>query len=180
MRPITLASKRGAPRHTSRHAPLMSSTLRQRVLGSLHWACPDDLPGGLRFEYREFVCEGIDAFPRLCGGLLDDNEFGESGDEEGPRLLEFFVAYFGKRLDDALDVLPRHIVGMLLSNFLNEFRLRHQLGHVSPCFRIALGVTTLTLDLRWRELGGRVRRDKAGRHAIAALSRIPEILHVQT
>ena len=144
MRPIALASKRGAPRHTGRHAPLMSSTLRQRVLGSLHWACPDDLPGGLRFEYRRFLCEGIDAFPRLCGGLLDDNEFGESGDEEGARLLEFFVAYFGKRLDDALDVLPRHIVRMLLSNFLNEFRLRHQLGHVSPCCRIALCVSTLS------------------------------------
>jgi hypothetical protein len=141
--PITLASKGGAPRHTGRHAQSMSSTLRHRVLGSLHWACPDDLPSGLRFEYRRFLCEGIDAFPSLCGGLLDDNEFGESGDEEGPCFLEFFVAYFGKRLDDALDVLPRHIVRMLLSNFLNEFRLRHQLGHASPCFRIALCVTTL-------------------------------------
>src|SRR5258706_595117 len=132
MRPITLASKRGAPRHTGRHAPLMSSTLRQRVLGSLHWACPDDLPGGLRFEYRRFLCEGIDAFPRLCGGLFFYNEFCEFRGGESPPLLLFFFSHFCKRLDDALDVLPRHIVRMLLSNFLNEFRLRHQLGHVSP------------------------------------------------
>src|SRR5215468_3614591 len=132
----------------------MSSTLCHSVLGSLDGACPDDLPSGLRFKYRRFLCEGIYAFPRLCGGLLDDNEFGESGDEERPRFLEFFVAYFGKRLDDAFDVLPRHIVRMLLSDFLNEFRLRHQLGHVTPCFRIALGGTTLTSNLRWRELGG--------------------------
>jgi|SRR6266404_6435161 hypothetical protein len=59
------------------------------------------------------------------------NEFGESGHKEGSRFLELFVAYLGKRLDDALDVLPRHIVRMLLSDSLNELRLRHQLGHVS-------------------------------------------------
>src|SRR5258708_35141308 len=110
----------------------MSSTLRHRVLGSLDRARPDDLPSGLRFEYRRFLSERIDAFPRLCGGLLDDNKFCESWHEEGPRFLEFFVAYFGERLDDALDVLARHIVGMLLSDFLNELRLRHQLGHVPP------------------------------------------------
>jgi hypothetical protein len=100
------------------------------VFGSLYRACPDDLPGGLRLEYRRFLCKRIDALPRLCGGLLDDNEFGESGHKEGSRFLEFFVAYFGERLDDALDVLPRHIVRMQLSDFLNELRLRHQVGYV--------------------------------------------------
>src|SRR3984893_9005470 len=93
--------------------------------------CPDDLPSRLRLEYCWLLCERIDAFPRLCGGLLDDNEFGESGHKEGSRFLEVFVAYLGERLDDAPYVLPRHIVWMLLSDFFNEFRLRHQLGHVS-------------------------------------------------
>src|SRR5215831_5164442 len=148
------AFEHGASRHIGCHAVSMSSTLRHCVLGGLHWACPDDFPSRLRFEYRRFLCEGIDAFPRLGGGLLDDNEFGESGDEEGSRFLEFLVANFGERLDDALDVLARHIAWMLLSDFLNEFRLRHQLGHVTPCFRIALGGTTLTSNLQWRELGG--------------------------
>src|SRR5215831_16308139 len=152
--PINPPSKHGASRHIGCHAVSMSSTLRHCVLGGLHRACPDDFPSRLRFEYRRFLCEGIDAFPRLGGGLLDDNEFGESGDEEGSRFLEFLVANFGERLDDALDVLARHIAWMLLSDFLNEFRLRHQLGHVTPCFRIALGGTTLTSNLQWRELGG--------------------------
>jgi hypothetical protein len=40
--------------------------------------------------------------PRFCGGFLDDNKFGESGHKEGSRFLEFFVAYFRERLDDAL------------------------------------------------------------------------------
>src|SRR5580704_2398614 len=129
--PITPASARHPSHHTGRHTPSTSSTLRHRVFDSLHRACPDDLSSRLRLEYRRFLCERIDAFPRLCGGLLDDDEFGESGHKEGSRFLDFFVAYLGERLDDALDVLPRHIVWMLLSDFLNEFRLRHQLGHVS-------------------------------------------------
>src|SRR6266571_3398150 len=107
------------------------ATLRYRVFGSLYRPSPDDLPSRLRLEYCWLLCERIDAAPLLCGGLLDDNEFGESGHKEGSRFLEFLVAYFRERLDDALDVLPRHIVRMKLSNFLNEFRLRHQLGHVS-------------------------------------------------
>ena len=78
--------------------------------------------------------ERIDAAPLLCSGLLDDNEFGKSGHKEGSRFLELFVAYFRERLDDALDVLPRHIVPMLVSDFLNELRLRHQLGHVPSIF----------------------------------------------
>src|SRR5260370_16159206 len=64
-------------------------------------------------------------------GLLDDDEFGESGHKESSRLLEFLVADFRERLDDALDVLSRHLGRMLISDFLNEFRLRHQFGHVS-------------------------------------------------
>src|SRR5215831_8709942 len=108
-----------------------TSPLRYCVFGSLYRPSPDDLPSRLRLEYCWLLCERIDAAPLLCGGLLDDNEFGESGHKEGSRFLELFVAYLGKRLDDALDVLPRHIVRMLLSDSLNELRLRHQLGHVS-------------------------------------------------
>src|SRR6266478_5864923 len=74
----------GAPRHTGRHAPSMSSTLRHRVFGSLYRASPDDLPSRLRLEYCWLLCERIDAAPLLCGGLLDDNEFGESGQPRAP------------------------------------------------------------------------------------------------
>src|ERR1700730_4159131 len=49
---------------------------------------------------------GIDALSRLCGRLLDDNEFGKSGHKKGSRFLELFVSHFRERLDDALDVLP--------------------------------------------------------------------------
>jgi hypothetical protein len=144
---MVLGANFAAPRPPRCHIPsgrfegltsvgLISSTLRHRVFGSLHRACPDDLPSRFRLEYRRFLCERVDAFPRLCGRLLDDNEFGESGHKEGSRFLEFFVAYFRERLDDALDVLPCHVVRMLLSDFLNELRLRHQLGHVFSHFRI--------------------------------------------
>src|ERR1700722_5176105 len=104
--------------------------LRYGVFGSLYRASLDNLPSWLRLECRRLFCERVDAFPRLCGRLLDDDEFGEAGHKEGSRLLEFFVADFSERLDDAFDVLSRHIVLMLLSDFLNEFRLRHQLRHV--------------------------------------------------
>src|ERR1700730_49760 len=106
--------------------------LRHRVFATLHRARPDDLPSRLRLDHRWLLCEGIDAFPSLCGRLLDDNEFGEAGHKEGSRFLELFVAYVRERLDDTLDILPRQIVRMLLSNLLNERRLRHQLGHVPP------------------------------------------------
>jgi len=39
-----------------------------------------------------------------------------------------------ERLDDAPDVRPRNIVRMMLRDFLNELRLRHQLGHVSSLY----------------------------------------------
>src|SRR5882762_2112993 len=105
----------------------MFSTLRYRVLGSLYRPSPDDLPGGLRLEYRRLLRERIDAAPLLRGGLLDDDEFGKSGHQEGSTLLELLVAYRGERLEDALDVLARHTV---FRDFLNELRLRHHLGHV--------------------------------------------------
>jgi len=66
------------------------------VFDSLHRASPDNLPGRLGFEYRRLFCERIDAFSRLCGGLLDDNEFGESGHKEGSGVLEFFIADAGE------------------------------------------------------------------------------------
>src|SRR5882672_2041281 len=121
---------RAIHRATPPSAPSKSSTLRHRVFGGLYRACPDNLPSGLRFEYRRFLCKRIDALPRLGGGLLDDDEFGESGHKESSRLLEFLVADFRERLDDAFDVLSRHLGRMLISDFLNEFRLRHQFGHV--------------------------------------------------
>ena len=46
-------------------------------------------------------------FRAFVAGFLDDNEFGESGHKERPRSLEFFVAFFGERLDDAFNVCPR-------------------------------------------------------------------------
>src|SRR5208337_5694314 len=112
------------------------------VFDCLHWASPDNFPGWLRLEYRWLLCERIDAFPRFCGGLLDDNKLREPRHKEGSRSLELFVAYFRERLDDALDVLPRNIVRMMLRDFLNELRLRHQLGHVSSLLPNRL-VTTL-------------------------------------
>src|SRR5580692_11259462 len=105
-------------------------TLRYRVFGGLDGARPDDLAGRLRLEHRRFLGKRIDAFSRLCGGLLDDNEFGEPGHEEGARFLEFLVADLRQQLDDALDVLARHAGWVLLGDLLNEFRLRHQLSHV--------------------------------------------------
>ncbi len=95
----------GPSHHAGRHTPSMFSPLRYCVFGSLYRPSPDDLPSRLRLEYCWLLCERIDAAPLLCGGLLDDNEFGESGHKEGSRFLELFVAYLGKRLDDALDVL---------------------------------------------------------------------------
>src|SRR5215831_5132994 len=64
-----------------------TSPLRYCVFGSLYRPSPDDLPSRLRLEYCWLLCERIDAAPLLCGGLLDDNEFGESGHKEGSRFL---------------------------------------------------------------------------------------------
>jgi hypothetical protein len=89
----------------------MFSTLRYRVFGSLYRAGPNDLPSRLGLEYCWLLCERIDAFSRLCGGLLNDDEFGDSGHEEGSRFLEFFVTYFRERLDDALDVFRVMLFG---------------------------------------------------------------------
>src|ERR1700733_14843248 len=101
----------------------MFPALRYCVFGSLYRPSPDDLPSRLCFKYCRLLCERIDALPLLCGGLLDNNKFGESGYEEGSCFLEFFVAYFRKRLDDTFDVLPRHSLWVSLSDFLNELRL---------------------------------------------------------
>src|SRR5712671_2349256 len=122
------------PLGVSRNLAKSHRCLRYCVFGSLYRPGSDDLPSRLRLKYCWLLCERIDAGPLLCGGLLDDNEFGKPGHKEGPCFLEFLVAYVGERLDDALDVLPRHIVRMLLSDFLNELRLRHQLAHVSSTF----------------------------------------------
>lgn len=113
---------------------LYAPVLCNRVFSSLYWPSPNNLPSRFRLEYRWLFCERIDALPLLCGRLLDDNEFCESGDKEGSCFLELFVANLRERLDDALNVLPCHFARMLLGNFFNELRLRHQLSHlVFPC-----------------------------------------------
>jgi hypothetical protein len=114
-----LAGQRVAYRTNA--AQLLFSTLQDGVFGSLYRTSLDDLPSWLRLEYRRLFRERIDALPRLCGRLLDDYQFREAGNKKRSRFLEFFVAYFGERLDHAFDVLSRHVVRMLLSNFLNEF-----------------------------------------------------------
>jgi hypothetical protein len=48
--------------------------LRYCVLGGLDPSSPDDLPSRLPLEDRWLLGEGIDALPRLCGGLLDHND----------------------------------------------------------------------------------------------------------
>ena len=63
------------------------------VFDSLHRASPDNFPSWFGLEYCWLLCERIDAFPRFCRGLLDDNKFGESGHKKTSRFLEFFVAY---------------------------------------------------------------------------------------
>jgi hypothetical protein len=75
---------------------------------------------------------GIDALARLRGGFLYDDELGESGHQERTGLLEFLVANFGHRLDDALDVLACDLVWVPLDDSLNEFRLRHSVSHLYP------------------------------------------------
>jgi hypothetical protein len=82
--------------------------LRYCVLGGLHRSSPDDLWSSLRLEDRRLLSERIDALPRLCGGLLDDNELGKSWYNERSGFLEFFMANFRHRLDDALHVLSRN------------------------------------------------------------------------
>src|ERR1022692_3455008 len=101
----------------------MFSMLRYCVFGGLYRPSPDDLPRRFRLKYCWLLCERIDAAPLFCSGLFDDNELGKSGHKKGSRFLEFSVAYLRARLDDALDVLPRHIVRLLLRDILNELRL---------------------------------------------------------
>ena len=83
----------------------MPPSLCNCVFDSLHWASPDDLPSWLGLEYCGFLCKRIDAFPRFCGGFLDDHEFRESRHKECSSFLEFFVTYAGESLDHALDIL---------------------------------------------------------------------------
>ena len=113
--------------------------LTDRVFCSLDGASADDLSRRLRFENRWFFCERIDSAPLFCGWPLDDNELGETRHQESTSFLQFFVAYRGERLEDALDVPPRQAVRVLISNFLNKLTLGHHLGHVRApvCARIA-------------------------------------------
>src|ERR1700730_17174349 len=87
----------GVPNHKiERHHSPPETLLCYCVFDSLHGASPDNLPCRFGLEYRGLLCERIDAFSRLRSGLLDDNEFRESGHEEGSRFLEFFIAYVGE------------------------------------------------------------------------------------
>src|SRR4029077_7443414 len=104
-------------------------TLHYCVLGSLSRPSPDDLPSRLRFKYCWLFCERIDTAALFCCGLLDDNEFCKSGHKKSSCFVELLLVDRRERLDDGFDVLSRHIVRMLLSDFLNEFRFRHQFLH---------------------------------------------------
>src|SRR6516225_8306741 len=105
---------------------------RHCVFGRLNRSSLDDLASWLRLEDRWLFRERIDTPTRLRGGLLYDDELGESWHHERAGLLEFLVANFGHRLDDALDVLARDFVRMPLDDSLNEFRLRHSISHLYP------------------------------------------------
>src|SRR5262249_32098906 len=76
---------------------------RHCVFGRLNRSSLDDLASWLRLEDRWLFRERIDTPTRLRGGLLYDDELGESWHHERAGLLEFLVANFGYRLDDALD-----------------------------------------------------------------------------
>jgi len=58
---------------------IVVSTLQYSVFGGLYGASLDDLPSWLRLEYRRLLRERVDALPPLCGGVLNDNQFGEAG-----------------------------------------------------------------------------------------------------
>jgi hypothetical protein len=60
---------------------------------------------GLALNIVGSFVNGLMPFRAFVAGVLYDNHFGEAGHKEGSRFLEFFVAYFGERLDDALHVL---------------------------------------------------------------------------
>ena len=87
------------------------SLSRYRVFGCLNRSGSDDLASWLRLKDGWLFCERVDALARLCRGLLDDDEFGEPWRHEHAGLLEFLVANFGHRVDDALDVFARDLFG---------------------------------------------------------------------
>ena len=108
------AFPQSAQRPGCRAWALRFSPSHYRVFGRLHRSGSDDLASWLRLKDGWLFCEWIDAPARLRGGLLYDNELGESWHHERAGLLEFPVANFGHRLDDALDVLARDLVWMPL------------------------------------------------------------------
>jgi hypothetical protein len=85
--PLNPASKRGTSRHARRHAHRCRRRYDTASLAALTGRALMIFRAGFALKYRRFLCEGIDAFPPLCGGFLDDNEFSESGDEESPAFL---------------------------------------------------------------------------------------------
>src|SRR5258708_2167063 len=95
---------------------------------------PDDLAGRLGLEHHRLPGKGIGALPRLGGGLLDDDEFCEAGNEENTGLLQFLVADRYKRLQNALNLFLGHF--RLGSDFLNQLRLGHLVCHFSSCWLI--------------------------------------------
>src|SRR5215218_2520903 len=74
------------------------------VLRSLDRAGAHDLAGRLGLEGHCFAGEGVGALACLGGGLLDDDELGEAGNEEHAALLQLFIAEGRHGLDNALDV----------------------------------------------------------------------------
>src|SRR5664280_3180204 len=101
-----------------------------RVFCCLHGTCPDDLPSRSSLEFHRLLSEGINAFARHGGGLLNDDELCKARNQKGTGLLEFFIANDRERFHDALNVFLCQLVRMLRSNFLNQLRLRHQLWHL--------------------------------------------------
>jgi hypothetical protein len=80
---------------------------------------------GLALNIVGSFVNGLMPLRSFVAGFLMTTNLAKSRNKEGSCFLEFFVAYLRERLDDSLDILPRHGVRMRLSDFLNELRLRH-------------------------------------------------------
>ena len=105
--------------------------LSDRVFDGLDRAGLDHLARRLGLEHGGLAREGIHALARLCRRLLDNEELGKARQNEHAVLLELLVAELAKRLQNALDIFAREVLGVRLDEFLNELRLSHQVRHVS-------------------------------------------------
>src|SRR5258708_8090780 len=108
MRPITLASKRGAPRHTGRHAHRCRRRYDTASLAALTGRALMIFRAGFALNIVGSFVKGLMPFLAFVAGFFLTNKFADSGTKKGPPLFCSFFPFFSSHPPSSLAVFPPH------------------------------------------------------------------------